>query len=145
MNGTAFSTLRSTWKNLGVPYILDFNGGKLHGYSSWPFTQKDDIRQDSARAYYWPVAAKRPNLHVFLNTTGLRIQWAKQSANQGLISATGVEVVRVNGTKSTITASREVILSAGSIRSPLLLEQSGVGNPQYVTRVCLSTPKNHSQ
>ncbi|KAF9527980.1 hypothetical protein CPB83DRAFT_792222 [Crepidotus variabilis] len=129
----AYQTFNTTWRNLAVPYNQDPNGGKLRGFSVWPYTQKDDIRQDSARSYYWPIAAARSNLQVFVNTTATRILWQKD-ATTGLEVADSVESVGANGTKLTISASREVIISAGSIRSPLLLEQSGVGNAQILKK-----------
>ncbi|KAF9527981.1 hypothetical protein CPB83DRAFT_932720 [Crepidotus variabilis] len=134
INGSAYQTFNTTWRNLAMPYNQDPNGGKLRGFSVWPFTQKDDIRQDSARSYYWPIAAARPNLQVFVNTTATRILWAQKDSKTGLVVADSVESVGANGTKLTISASREVIISAGSIRSPLILEQSGVGNAQILKK-----------
>jgi choline dehydrogenase-like flavoprotein len=46
--------------------------------------------------------------------------------------ANGVVFKSPNGTETTLLANREIILSAGSLRSPLLLELSGVGNKKYV-------------
>lgn len=132
MAGGAAAVLNATWQKLGLPYNRDANGGKLRGFTVWPFTAKDDVRADSARAYYWPVAAQRKNLHVMLNTTATRLIWA-EGGNETALTAKSVEVTDASGKIWTVSASREIILSAGAFRSPLLLENSGVGNPAYVS------------
>ena len=135
MEGDAHSILNATWQNMGIPYKRDINGGKLRGFAVWPFTLNNSvggegIRQDAARAYYYPFAAERPNLHVYLNTTANRLVWANDTVSEGSkLIASGVEVMTLNGDIYTISAGCEVIISAGSLRSPLLLEHSGVGNP----------------
>jgi len=113
----------------------DINGGKLRGFTVWPFTLNNSIggegiRQDAARAYYYPFAAERPNLHVYLNTTANRLVWANDTVSkESKLITSGVEVMTLNGHIYTIPAGCEVIISAGSLRSPLLLEHSGVGSP----------------
>jgi choline dehydrogenase-like flavoprotein len=70
-NSTVHTELKSTYKNLGNPYLPDVNGGKMHGYSMFARTvnRAENVREDAARAYYYPFAS-RPNLSVMLNTTG---------------------------------------------------------------------------
>jgi choline dehydrogenase-like flavoprotein len=82
-------------------------------------------------AYYTPFA-KRPNLHVFLNSTVSRIIWSNTSHIRGV--ANEVEYISNNRTHR-IPVEKEVILAAGTIGSPKVLELSGVGNE---TRVFLS-------
>ena len=74
----------------------------------------------------------RPNLVVMANTTATRLVWGKDSSN-GKAVAVAAEVVGQNGHSSTIHANREIILSAGSLRSPAILEHSGVGNPSILS------------
>lgn len=97
------------------------------GFSLYPMTvdSKLDVREDAARAYYYPYQSRR-NLHILLNTHANRLTW-KDSED---VTANGVDVTLVNGTRTVVHAKREVILSAGSLRSPILLEHSGIGNPQ---------------
>lgn len=59
--------------------------------------------------------------------TANRITWKD---GQRKPTANGVEVTFPNGTLATMLASREVILSAGALISPAILELSGVGNPR---------------
>lgn len=129
-NSTIHTELNETYQALGVDYTPDVNGGKMHGYSMFPRTvdRAENVREDAARAYYYPFDS-RPNLSVMLNTTGNRIVWAPATST-GPAVATGVEVTHSDGTVETITALQEVILSAGALISPAILERSGVGNPE---------------
>jgi len=83
-------------------------------------------RSYSASAYYAPVAA-RGNLHVITNATVLNIIL---EGNDSGWTATGVRVRR-EGQIFEAKAKREIILSAGSVQSPQILELSGIG-PQNV-------------
>ncbi|KAF7133894.1 hypothetical protein CNMCM5793_005360 [Aspergillus hiratsukae] len=134
-NSTVHTELKRTYEHLGIPYLPDVNGGKMHGYSMFARTvnRAENVREDAARAYYYPIAST-PNLAVMLNTSGNRIIWANQTGTFGPAVASGVEVTLRDGTIETITATKEVILSAGSLISPAILEQSGVGNPAVLAK-----------
>ncbi|KAI5918205.1 putative choline dehydrogenase [Camillea tinctor] len=86
-----------------------------------------NTRSYSASAYYAPIAAK-PNLFVL---TEALVKNVVLSHEDGQLSATGVRFAHA-GEEFVASALREVILSAGSIQSPQLLELSGVGNPQVL-------------
>lgn len=79
-------------------------------------------RSYSASAYYAPVAGRK-NLHVLTNATVLNVLIERID---GGWNTTGVRVRYGDGEKE-IKTIREVILSAGSIQSPQLLELSGIG------------------
>lgn len=130
-NSSIHTDLNQTYQALGINYIPDVNGGKMHGYTMFPRTvdRAQHLREDAARAYYYPFE-DRPNLSVMLNTTGNRIMWAPAASTAGPAVATGVEVAHSDGSVETITALQEVILSSGSLISPAILERSGVGNPE---------------
>ncbi|RHZ62616.1 hypothetical protein CDV55_104573 [Aspergillus turcosus] len=134
-NSSVHTELKRTYEHLGVPYLPDVNGGKMHGYSVFARTvnRAQNVREDAARAYYYPIAS-RPNLAVMLNTTGNRILWANQTGTFGPAVASGVEVTLSDGTIETVRANKEVILSAGSLISPAILERSGVGNPEVLSQ-----------
>lgn len=135
--------LNETGNAMGYPWNEDANDGSMRGFTVWPFTldARKDIRQDSARAYYWPVAAQRKNLVVYANTTVSKIVWKNggEKDKKGNIVADGVEGITASGAIIHLTAKREVILSAGSIRSPAVLELSGVGNPNILTPLGINT------
>ncbi|KAM0128521.1 hypothetical protein ACHAPC_003032 [Botrytis cinerea] len=137
-NGTLFSQVGSAWESLGVKRSRDVNGGNVTGYMAGPSTldREKNVREDAARAYYYPVQG-RPNLHVFLNTTARRIAWAGNSG--ATYTAGGVEVLNSNGEIEIINATKEVIVSAGSLRSPAILELSGIGNPIILQKYGIAT------
>jgi choline dehydrogenase-like flavoprotein len=132
----------TTFKKLGIPPRHEFNGGELRGFGVQAATQDGltDIREDAARAYYYPVM-DRQNLVVIVNTTGTRILWSRDSPD-GSAVASAAEVSSQNGEVSTIHADREIVLSAGAIRSPAILENSGVGNPSVLSRQSIDVKVN---
>ncbi|KAJ5594365.1 uncharacterized protein N7459_000573 [Penicillium hispanicum] len=129
-NGTVLSVLDKTLKQLGLPYNRDINGGNMVGLTAHPNTidPEANVREDAARAYYWPYE-DRSNLKIISNTYANKIIWSNDSSNEAV--AIGVEVTGINGAE-TIYASKEVILSAGSLKSPVILELSGIGNPDIL-------------
>ena len=136
----AFAILKDTHEAKGYAWNKDVNTGNMPGFDVWPMTLNASTvtREDAGRAFYYPIAVSRPNLRVFLNTTASRILWdgSNDSADK---TASGVQVVRPDGTIRTLSAKREVILAAGSIRSPALLELSGIGNPSVLSPLGIDT------
>ncbi|KUL86374.1 hypothetical protein ZTR_08632 [Talaromyces verruculosus] len=131
-NSTVFPILNETLNQLGIPYNGDVNGGKMVGLTTHPDTidRQNNVREDAARAYYWPYQA-RPNLKIISNTNVNKIIWADKPSGDAI--AIGVEITGVDGVDN-IYASKEVILSAGALKSPILLELSGVGNPSILQK-----------
>lgn len=128
-------------KNLGIFPNHEFNDGELLGFGVQQTTQNClvDIREDAARAYYYPVM-ERKNLVVIVNTTATRILWSQES-HGGKAVASGAEVLS-HGEALTIHANREVILSAGALRSPAILEHSGIGNPSVLSQQSIAVKVN---
>lgn len=129
MVGDNFSSiLNSTFSSLDLPWNGEPNAGKMRGYNVFPKTldQELDVREDAARAYYFPVS-ERPNLDVYLNSFVQKLD-GEARPHTSKPFASGVSFLSANGTATTLRADREVILSAGSLRSPLILELSGVGS-----------------
>ncbi|KAJ5980652.1 hypothetical protein N7481_007950 [Penicillium waksmanii] len=141
LNDGLAQKLNTTYQSMDVPipYNKDANGGQMVGYTLYPKTvdSKLNIREDAARAYYYPYKS-RSNLHVWLNTNVNKLTWKTGDD----ATADGVEVTLANGTTSTVKASREVILAAGSLKSPILLELSGVGNPDVLSKYGIKTKVN---
>lgn len=79
-------------------------------------------RSYAARGYYEPVKS-RPNLSVLCDATAERVEL--DGANERAIGLT----VSHDGKSSTVRANREVIICCGTIKSPQLLELSGIGDP----------------
>ena len=87
-------------------------------------TQRRGLRHSAADAYLRP-ARRRPNLTVL---TEAHVQRILLDGTR----ATGVEYRDAAGVTQRVAASREVILSAGSINSPQLLMLSGIGDPEQL-------------
>lgn len=103
---------------IGLSRTPDFNGPTQEGVGLYQITMRNGWRMSASRAYLWP-ARKRPNLRVETQAQATRL-------NFDGTRATGVTYSQ-NGISKTAQAAREVILAAGSINSPQLLQLSGVG------------------
>ncbi|MCC7273563.1 MAG: GMC family oxidoreductase N-terminal domain-containing protein [Alphaproteobacteria bacterium] len=102
----------------GVAHNPDFNGADQEGAGLYQITTRDGLRMSAARAYLRP-AMRRANLRVETDALVRRVLFEGARA-------TGVAYASRGGSK-TATAGRAVILSAGAIGSPQLLQLSGVG------------------
>lgn len=131
VNGSFYNLSADTWAALGYERNEEPNAGSVGGFSVWPQTLDRDqnTRFDAARAYYYAVE-DRPNLTLIKGTVK-RILWGNSAETEETSSiAEGVEYVAPDGKIVKAKAAKEVILSAGALRSPLILEGSGVGNPK---------------
>ena len=108
----------------------DFNGAQQDGFGLFELNQRRGVRLSSSRAFLHPVL-QRPNLTVFADTLVERITLRGPRA-------TGV-VVRRDGVREQLTASTEVVLSAGTVNSPQLLMLSGIGAAASLQRHGLQT------
>ncbi|CAG8422871.1 unnamed protein product [Penicillium salamii] len=137
-NSTMLPILDETFQQLGLSYNRDVNGGSMVGLTVHPDTldREANVRHDAARAYFWPYE-NRSNLKIISNTYANRILWKDDVDGDAV--AIGVEVTGANGVE-TIYASKEVIVSAGSLKSPVILELSGIGNPDVLNKYDI-TPK----
>ncbi len=109
---------------MGWPPTPDFNTGSNEGSGFFEVNQKGGIRWNTTKAFLRP-AMKRPNLRVLTGAMTDRLILDGKRV-------TGV-AFRHNGQPATVTATREVILAAGSINSPKLLELSGIGQPDRLS------------
>ncbi len=122
-------TMIEAGKEIGLEYHEDVNhlppgAGDNIGWVQQ--TRRGRRRQSAARTYLRP-AQKRPNLQVVTDALVHRIVFDGTRA-------TGVEYARGNGVERA-DAAREVILSAGAVGSPLVLQLSGVGDPDHLGRI----------
>ncbi|EYE92867.1 GMC family oxidoreductase [Aspergillus ruber CBS 135680] len=106
------------WKASGDPIAGDNIGAFTN-----PLTVDRNGRRGYATAYYTPQVAQRPNLHLQAETLVEKILFDQSGETP---RATGVQIRTKDGS-ACITARREVILSAGSLNSPQILELSGIG------------------
>lgn len=101
----------------------DTNVGEQDGYSYVESTTRNGVRQSTAAAYLKPVR-HRPNLKVITSALAEKILFEEKRAS-------GVRYRR-RGTVQVVRANREVIVSAGAVNSPQLLELSGIGRPEVL-------------
>ena len=102
----------------------DFNIGDNEGAGFWQSTifhsdKKNGQRCSTAAAYLLPYVKNRENLEIITKANVVRIIFDEKKA-------IGVEYMH-QGKKKKIKANREVILSAGSLMSPTILQRSGIG------------------
>ncbi|KAL4738331.1 hypothetical protein BDV11DRAFT_171058 [Aspergillus similis] len=93
---------------------------------------KDKSRSHAGVAYYNEEIAKRPNLRVLTDATVERIVLKKEA--DGSVVATGVQFTPKDGVQRTVAAAAEVVLSAGAVKSPQLLELSGIGGAELLSK-----------
>ncbi|KAL0572535.1 hypothetical protein V5O48_009429 [Marasmius crinis-equi] len=104
------------------------------------YAQSRRVRCSAACAYFTPFA-DRPNFTVITNVTVSRIIWSTKKDNSMNLVASGVEYYSTDITEPHIAnVSREVIVSAGTVGSPKVLELSGVGNNTITTDVFSQNP-----
>ncbi|KAJ5150889.1 uncharacterized protein N7482_010141 [Penicillium canariense] len=116
----------SSWMNLGMQAIginetRDFNSGSLMGaqYCSSTIDPSSELRSSSQSSFL--TSTNLETLKTYSNTLAKKIIFNEQK------KATGVQVKGILGNIFTLTASKEVIVSAGVFQSPQLLMVSGVG------------------
>ncbi|AMK19812.1 MULTISPECIES: GMC family oxidoreductase [Sphingobium] len=111
---------------MGLPrHYEDLNREDQEGVGYYCYNIKDGRRQSSAIAFLDPVR-NRPNLNVVTNVYADRIRFDGKRA-------TGVEC-RVDGKSVTYNCHGEIIISAGTIGSPKLLQLSGIGPAALLQR-----------
>ncbi len=113
----------------GIPATDDFNTGLNEGVGYFEVNQKSGWRWNAAKAFLRPVCMGRSNFSLWSDThvTDLDIQ----RRPDGELACKGVNVIR-NGRKQHARARREVILAAGSIGTPQLLQLSGIGPADHL-------------
>ena len=111
----------------------DFNGGLQEGFGAYDRTIVAGQRVSAADAYLGPVA-NRPNLTVRTSVQAARI---RLQGNR----AVGVDICSGND-DGHLSAEREVILCAGAVGSPQILELSGIGDADVLKRAGVE-PRHH--
>ncbi|KAJ7242977.1 aryl-alcohol oxidase [Mycena rebaudengoi] len=108
------------------PFILDMNAGTPLGVGWIQTTIGGGERSSSAVSYLAPAFIQRPNLHVLLNAQVSRILAENSSGRD--IHFSQVEFSQNAKALFIVAASKEIVICAGSIGTPHILLNSGVGN-----------------
>jgi choline dehydrogenase len=122
------------WRNAaaqsGIPKIDEFNRGDNFGNAYFQMTQKRGQRWSASKGFLRPII-KRKNLTV---KTHVHVEKIVFDDSNNTLTATGVQVKLKNGQRGIFSANKEVIISAGAVASPQLLQLSGVGNKDLLSK-----------
>jgi choline dehydrogenase len=111
-------------RSLGIEAREDPNAGDATGifHLQHSVDPKTQTRSSARINHYDRVIDSRPNYHVLPNSIVAKIIFEGTTA-------VGVEYIdRASGVKNTVKVKKEVIISAGSVHSPQILQLSGIGN-----------------
>ena len=129
VNWEILEAWRDAAEQCGIPKIQEFNRGDNFGNAYFQMNQRRGRRWSATKAFLRPIIA-RPNLTVMTYAHAQRL--IIEDAPDGKRAA-GVEVRMDRGGVLNFNASREVILSAGAIGSPQILQVSGIGPGQLLS------------
>ncbi|AMO23005.1 GMC family oxidoreductase N-terminal domain-containing protein [Ramlibacter solisilvae] len=115
----------------GIPHSEDFNRGDNEGVGYFQVNQKNGWRWNTAKAFLRPTCYGRPNFEMWTSAHVVRLLFDR--LDDGTQRCTGAQVW--DGQQLvTVNAGREVLLCAGSIGSPQLLQLSGFGPADLLAR-----------
>ena len=118
----------------GIPATDDFNRGNNEGVGYFDVNQRHGVRWNATKAFLRPIQ-HRKNLTVWTGAQVTRLLLTRGNgvhgvhgahAVQGELRAAGVELCR-NGETLRVAAASEVVMAAGAIGTPQLLQLSGIG------------------
>ncbi|MBB5215868.1 GMC family oxidoreductase [Parapusillimonas granuli] len=115
----------------GIPATDDFNQGDNEGVGYFEVNQKNGWRWNTAKAFLRPACRSRPNFTLWTDSQTESLMLERRP--DGGLRCTGV-MLRRGGAAVAVKARKEVILSAGSIGSPQLLQLSGIGPGELLQR-----------
>jgi choline dehydrogenase len=109
----------------GIPATEDFNGGNNEGVGYFEVNQRKGWRWNTAKAFLRPTCFGRPNFELW---TGAQVQRLVLNRADGQLHCGGVMVRTPSGPQTALlNPGGEVLLAAGAIGSPQLLQLSGIG------------------
>ncbi len=129
VNWEILDVWRDAAEHCGIPKIDEFNRGDNFGNAYFQMNQRNGKRWSGVRAFLDPIK-DRPNLTV-LTEAAVRKLCFEQT--EGELIASGVQVLH-RGHEHTYSANAEVLLAAGAIASPQLLQLSGIGASENLQR-----------
>lgn len=125
MKNPLYTAFIKAGEQAGYDITSDYNGRQQEGFGPMHMTVKDGVRSSASREYLDPVKSRK-NLTIVTGALVTKVVLEDKVAK-------GVEYV-VNGKTETAAASNEVILSAGSIGSPHILQLSGIGDKDILEK-----------
>ena len=117
---------REAAEQSGIASVDDFNGGDNEGCSYFQVNQKRGVRWNASKAFLRDIR-QRPNLQVLTGAEAERLELEDGRAR--------ALHLRWQGRALRVAARREIILCAGAIGSPVLLQRSGIGPRPLLERL----------
>ncbi|MDY6883216.1 MAG: choline dehydrogenase [Pseudomonadota bacterium] len=133
MKNPLYTAFIKAGEQAGYDITSDYNAKQQEGFGPMHMTVKDGVRSSASREYLDPVK-HRKNLTIVTGALVTKVVLEDKVAK-------GVEYV-VNGKTETARTSNEVILSAGSVGSPHILQLSGVGDSEALAKAGIDV-KHH--
>ena len=133
MKNPLYTAFIKAGEQAGYDITSDYNGKQQEGFGPMHMTVKDGVRSSASREYLDPVKSRK-NLTIVTGALVTKVVLDNKVAK-------GVEYV-VNGKTETANTSNEVILSAGSIGSPHILQLSGIGDKEILEKAGIDV-KHH--
>ncbi len=115
----------------GIPQSDDFNTGSNDGVGYFEVNQKSGLRWNTSKAFLNANVRRRKNLTIWTQTQACKLLVARDA--QGVTACRGLEVLR-EGQLVSLRARKEVVLCAGAIGTPQLLQLSGLGPPNLLVK-----------
>jgi choline dehydrogenase len=125
----------SGWHTLGISTPQDPNGGDANGvfWAPGSLDPKDETRSYARTAHYDRVVDERPNYHILTNTAVIKVILEGNAA-------AGVDYIdRGTNKVHSVEAEKEVILAAGTVHSPQVLQLSGIGAKEHLEGLGIET------
>lgn len=129
VNWEILDVWRDAAEHCGIPKIDEFNRGDNFGNAYFQMNQRKGKRWSGVRAFLDPIK-HRPNLTVLTEAAVRKLCFEEKN---GELIATGVQVL-YQGHEHIYSANAEVLLAAGAIASPQLLQLSGIGAAENLQR-----------
>jgi choline dehydrogenase len=108
----------------GIPATDDFNTGTNEGVGYFEVNQRAGVRWNASKAFLRPVLGRR-NLEV---RTGVHVRrLLLERGSDGRLRCSGVELQPLRGAPQTVRAARGVVMAAGAVGTPQILQLSGLG------------------
>lgn len=132
--------MRKAWTEVGLPQQKEGAGGDAYGVFWFPSSQdpKTQTRSYGRTAHYDPVA-NRSNYHLLV---GHRVNEVILDERTGTFKASGVRLQAVdskNASAIEVRSRLEVILAAGAVHTPGILQRSGVGPSDVLKAAQIAT------
>ncbi|HEU4459502.1 MAG TPA: GMC family oxidoreductase N-terminal domain-containing protein [Methylibium sp.] len=115
----------------GIPPTRDFNRGNNEGVGYFEVNQRAGFRWNAARAFLRPTCYGRPNFELWTGAQVTRL--VIERSDDGRLRCSGCEVITPNGI-TRVHSRGELLLSAGAIGSPQILQLSGLGPGELLHR-----------